>query len=199
MSEETPETTLDKTEIRAADFDVDAWINGGEAFTKTVQVTNKPRAGLELDELIDELDKIEKAKDARSADGGPRRTAGSRAGSAFTPAEVELKERMKALLADLDGTWVEVVLRPLDPFESNKLVDTIKNRMDRLAAALELAATIGGKPKKRDFWVRFMKAIGSGQTIKLETTLERISSASVSPDFSERVSSLLDGATSSSS
>lgn len=189
----------DKIQVKAEDFDVEQWLTGAPAFTKTVRVTNKPRAGLELEELADELSEIEKAKDSKAVAGGPRRTAGSRAGSAFTPAEIDLKKRMKELLAELDQTWMEIELRSLDPFESNRLADTVKGRFDRLAAALELTGTVGGKKQSLDFWKRTVKTIGAGQAIQLEETINKMSMAAVTPDFSVRVSSLLDGAISSSS
>lgn len=175
------------------DFDIEKWIKGYTAPTTTVPVTNKPGAGLELARLESEIAKIKRELKEATVPGGPKRSAGKRAGSAQSPQEIELRKQMRQILDELDGTWIEVELRALNPIESNKLGDDHPNRITRLGHALALAGSIKGKTLDADQWLSFLKAIGNAQTVKLENELDTISGAVVTPDFSERVSPLIDG------
>lgn len=175
------------------DFDIEKWIQGYTAPTTTVPVTNKPGAGLELARLESEIAKIKRELKEATVPGGAKRSAGRRAGSAQSPQETELRKQMRQILDELDGTWIEVGLRALDPIESNKLGDDHPNRMTRLGHALALAGTVKGKKMDAEQWLKFFKAIGNAQTVKLESELDQISGAVVTPDFSERVSPLIDG------
>lgn len=190
-----------------ADFDIEAWRSGRKTPSRVIPVTNDPGAGLRLTQLRSELAEIRREAEEAIAEG--RKVRGGRAGSKTTPQQEQTAEEIRAVLADLDGTWSFVHVRALNPHEANKIAD-IENRIDRVAAALASvdkdgnpAATISGSDATpgstltTEQWHDLLDAIGMTQMLKLEAALTELTAAAVTPDFSRRVSSLLDGPTSS--
>jgi hypothetical protein len=196
------------TDNPVASFDIEAWRTGRKTPTRVVPITNDPGAGLRLITARRELEQIRSEVDDAKAEG--RSVPGSRAGSRSTPQEQERADEIRALLAELDGTWSFVHIRALNPHEANAVGD-VENRVDRVAVALastdkdgKPAATISGSEdtpgitQTVEQWHDLLDAIGSTQMLKLEAALNELTSAAVTPDFSQRVSSLLNGRTSSS-
>lgn len=185
-----------------ADFDIEAWRNGRRTPTRVVPVTNDPGAGLRLTQLEEDESTL-RAELAAAAQEG-RRTPGARAGSKSTPALDSVIAEIREILSGLDGTWTYVHVRALTPHESNRLSD-VENRIDRIAGSLAIAATVSPSPDKtvpgvpldEQGWHDMLDVIGNAQTLKLEAALNELTVAVVTPDFSRRVSSLLDGRTSS--
>ena len=194
-----------------ADFDVDAWRKRAIVPTDDVAVTNDPGAGQRLIKMESREEEIRAAEAEALATGKPIR--GKRAASKNSPELEALIADMKVLLAELDGTWLYVHLRALDPVESEKVSTKAdrdeKNglegvRMQYVAEVMEACATLSpvkdapGIKQTAEQWLKTFKAIGVAQTLRLEKAANALASAQVSPDFSRRISALLEEQGSSS-
>ena len=183
-----------------ADFDIEAWRAGRTVPTRTVCVTNDPGAGTRLGEIEEQIETIE--KDAALAISEGRKTPGRRAASTSTPEIDALRDEQRALLALLDRSWLHVRLRAANPHEVAK-IDGNGSRVDVLAETLALVALIAptadhpGVTQSVEEWHDTLDAIGVSQTLRLQASLDELTTAKVSPDFSRRVSELLNGVTSS--
>lgn len=183
-----------------ADFDIEAWRAKRVVPRWSLQVTNDPSAGDRMVELIDALKEAHEEIDRATAENRP--VPGRRAASTSTPQIDELKAAITAHMDSLDGTWMHIKGRAVNPHESNKIAEH-DNRLDRLAAALEAVAVIAptadhpGVTQTAEQWHEMFDSIGTKQTLALEAKVNEKTAAVVTPDFSRRVSELLNGVTSS--
>lgn len=185
-----------------ADFDIEAWRSGRKTPTRIVPVTNDPGAGLRLMQMQERELKIREDQALAQAEG--RKVPGKRAGGTSTPELEALKDDIKTIVDELEGTWSYIHVRALTPREANKVGDR-ENRVDKIAAALAIVGTISGsreesgEPLDEDGWNDVLDAVGVAQALKVEAAISELTDAVVTPDFSRRVSALLDTQDSSSS
>lgn len=193
---ETPEANP------VAAFDIEAWRSGRKTPTRVVPVTNDPGAGLRLAELQERELKIRTGHAEAQAEG--RRVSGKRAGSTTTAELEALKDEIRVILAELDGTWSYIHVRALTPRESAK-IGKLDDGMDQVAASLEVGATLSatadapGERLDRGGWDGVLETIGTQQAAAVQTAITELTFAVVTPDFSRRVCALLDTPDSSSS
>ena len=193
---------MSTTSSAVAGFDIEAWRSGRKTPTRIVPVTNDPGAGLRLTQMQERELKIREDQALAQAEG--RKVPGKRAGSTSTAELDDLKANIKAILAELDGTWTYITVRALTPREANRVADTKENRIDKIAAALAVAGTISasqdgpGETLDEDGWSAVLETIGVQQTLSVENAMSELTDAVVTPDFSRRVYDVLDPPNSSS-
>lgn len=173
-------------------FDVEAWIAGRTIPTRTVRVTNDPGLQMRFALLETEL------RQALDAGNGKPRVPGARAGARPDTVADQVRAKMRALLAETEASWATITVRAVTPAESAELSQE-PTRIGVIVASLTVAGTLNGVALDRDGWARVLDAIGVTQTLSVEAALNECAGAVVTPDFSERASSLLDGDDSSPS
>lgn len=202
MSTPIPEAFRATEKNPVAAFDIEAWRSGRKTPTRVIPVTNDPGAGLRLAELQERELKIRTGHAEAQAEG--RKVPGKRAGSTTTAELEALKDEIRVILAELDGTWSYITVRALTPREANRVADTKENRIDKIAAALAVTATISanrdgpGETLDEDGWSGVLETIGVQQTLSVENAMSELTDAVVTPDFSRRVYDVLDPPGSSS-
>lgn len=183
------------------DFDIDAWIDGKVIPRDTLRVTNDVTLAEKSAELARRIDEAKTRAEEAQREG---RSGGRRAGAKDHPDVAAAKDELKALLAAHDQTWLTVHLRALDAHEAADVSDKGPRTVDKLAAGLALCATLTKddgphQTLTEEKWHAFLNTIGAVQSIQLNRKMNALADMVVTPDFSERASSILETSGSSSS
>ena len=192
-----PEPEFDPA--RPASFDLEGFISGARSHTntRTIPVTSRPDVAAQVEELTAEADKLDRITGAGATDDGtaPRK----RLSAVSEPAKRlrEIRDQITDLEPQLDGTWLLVKLRGLEPSEQ----DTIRGQNLQIGvplAAAIFAATAQVKPAddedgqwsvlSADEWTNLIDAIGPTQYMSLDKAHSDVTYQAVTPDFYERYS-----------
>lgn len=187
---------FDPTRPRA--FDLGAFISGAKdhASTRTIPVTSRPAVAAELERLTIERDALAHRTSEDGTPGPARRL------SATSPSTARLKaieERIAELEPQLEGTWLLVKIRGLEPAEQDDVRrQNLPLGVELAAAIFEITSTVA-RPEDRDDpdawgrlsaaeWEDLFAVIGSGQYATLDKANSDVSYQAVTPDFFERYS-----------
>ena len=182
---------------RPRTFDLGAFISGAKSHTntRTIPVTSRPDVAAEAERVAAEVDKLEHIAAQDREEGTPRRLS---APSETAQKITDLKARLADLTAQLDGTWVLVKLRGLEPSEQDSIRRLNPEPGVPLAAAVfAVTATVrdADAPDEEpwtdltaDEWADLIDAIGPNQYLTLDKAHAAITYQAVTPDFFERYS-----------
>lgn len=181
---------------RPGAFDLAGFISGAKKHTntRTIPVTTLPVEAGELQRLTDQRDKLARITPEDDEATPPRRlSAMSQQRQQLADAEARIAE----LEEELDGTWLLIKVRGLEPEEQDK----VRNQRPEVGVPLFCAmfeyAALLRRPEDpedawgaldADEWRQIVGLIGAGQYAMLDKAIDGLTYQAVTPDFFERYS-----------
>ncbi|WP_152185352.1 hypothetical protein [Segeticoccus rhizosphaerae] len=187
---ETPKgDAFTKTPAEAAAFDPEAWISGAKPLTDTAKMSNRPDLVAQIEDLEEQLQKLNRAKsvDAALGDGGD------------DAEQVKIAQQIKALHEKLEGSWMHITLKALSMGKYAQLQDEFED--DPVGMATHGLAESVIEPKMTvEQWLAVHEVVGAGQFAGVWLKAQALTvDRPVTPDFSPASSSILAGLDSSKS
>lgn len=203
-----PEAAPSGDLTRPGKFDINAWAADEVVISQTTKVTRRPDLAQRVVELQEERAQLELVMAQVDGTTQTRRRMAQKDDRAQRIRQIDAE--LEQLHADLEGTWIEVYVRAMEPLEQDKL------RAEKHAPGTPLAAAcyaVTGKVRQlgsqddddwteldQDEWLTLFAKVGIRQFEMLDRLFGSLTyGIAVTPDFYERLSRHLTTRTSSES